>query len=511
VAGLSVLTLWVGLGRSGRLTYHEAFVAQAAREMLASGDAITPTVGGRPWLEKPPLAIWLAALSGRVVGGIGEASARVPSALAATFLALGVAALAGRWFGPTTGLLAGLIQATTAWTVMRGRLAEADILLACLVTWALAAFDRLRSGVHSLNHPPSTRLWRWAFFAVLGLTSLAKGLGFGAVLVLAAIGLMLAWDRDAPALRRLRFAPGWALAAVLGLTWPVLAASRNLSAIRLWIVHVTDRLAARPEQFTGQPWWEFGPTLLVMLLPWTPLVLSGAWRSLPRAFGRGARFGGERLLWAWATGPLALLALATTKNAHYAIHALPPCSVWAAQGVLRLGDRLRARGWPAAHVRGLAWASFILLGLAYALGFAVLGPKLDRRGVEWAFYEDAARKLRPGESVALLYHVPEWDRAPYETPFGPVPHDWAVRLFYLNHPAPCLFATEELVRDRDASDAGFAVIGRASDEPGLRSLGKVETLAEGPPVRSDRTYRLYRITPRPEALPVAGRDSAPRR
>ena len=31
---------------------------------------------------------------------------------------------------------AGAIQATTAWTVFRGRLAEADILLACLITWA---------------------------------------------------------------------------------------------------------------------------------------------------------------------------------------------------------------------------------------------------------------------------------------------------------------------------------------------------------------------------------------
>ena len=59
--GLAVLTLGVGLGGSGRLTYHEAFVAQAAREMLDGGDALTPHVGGRPWLEKPPLAVWLTA------------------------------------------------------------------------------------------------------------------------------------------------------------------------------------------------------------------------------------------------------------------------------------------------------------------------------------------------------------------------------------------------------------------------------------------------------------------
>ena len=76
---------------------------------------------------------------------MGEASARLPSAVAAALLAVGVAALAARRFGPTVGLLAGLVQATTAWTVMRGRLAEADMLLACLVTWTLVAFDRLRT------------------------------------------------------------------------------------------------------------------------------------------------------------------------------------------------------------------------------------------------------------------------------------------------------------------------------------------------------------------------------
>src|SRR5947209_15693053 len=144
IVGLSLLTVGLGLGRAGRLTYHEAFVAQAAQEMIAGGDVVVPTMGGLPWLEKPPLPIWLVALSGRLAGGVGEALARGPSAVAATLLALGTATLAARRFGATVGLLAGLVQATTAWTVLRGRLAEADMLLACLVTWTLLALDRVR-------------------------------------------------------------------------------------------------------------------------------------------------------------------------------------------------------------------------------------------------------------------------------------------------------------------------------------------------------------------------------
>jgi 4-amino-4-deoxy-L-arabinose transferase-like glycosyltransferase len=595
VLALAALTLGVGLGRAGRLTYHEAFVAQAAREMRASGDLVTPTVGGRPWLEKPPLAIWLAALTGRLAGGVDAAAARAPAAVAAALLAAAVALFAARRFGPGVGLLAGLVQATTAWTVMRGRLAEADILLACLVTWTLLAFDRLRAsdapagtpqpepatrprivrrlraaldlpglwrlatrhisrrgwrglrvaGVESSrprnalppghtgtpairgvedsapathkqrkpSHEPCrvVRLWRWGFFAGLGLTSLAKGVGFGAALALAAVALVLLWDRDALAWRRLRFAPGWILTGILTLTWPLLVVVRHPSVVRLWALHVTDRLASHPEHFTSQNGWQYALGLLTQLLPWAPLALVGAWRALPQAFARRGRGGGDRLLFAWAVAPLALLMLATVRNAHYAIHALPPWSVWAALSLTRLGDRWQQRGWSRRRIRTATCGALAALGLAYALGFAWLGPRLDRRGVEWTFYQSAARQLRPGEPVALLYHVPDWDREPYETPFGPFPHDFAVRLFYLERPASCPSGLDELKREPAVAGGtgSFAVIGRDVDLPGLGQLGRVETLARGPSVRSDRTYLLYRVTPAPAAPPIASRNPLP--
>ena len=141
---LTATTVGLGLGSSTRLTYHEAFVAQGASEILGSGQWWYPTIGGLPWLEKPPLPFWLAAICGWVAGTVSETTARLPSALATLGLVLGVAVLAARRYGRVVGLLAGAVQATTAWTVMRGRLAEADILLACLITWTLVAFDQMR-------------------------------------------------------------------------------------------------------------------------------------------------------------------------------------------------------------------------------------------------------------------------------------------------------------------------------------------------------------------------------
>ncbi len=329
--------------------------------------------------------------------------ARLPSVLAATLLVLGVAVAASRHYGPGIGVLAGAVQATTAWTVLRGRLAEADMLLACLITWAIVAFDRMRddvpepiaktppdssfatgrSGTDALAEkgsflsPPyeggarggapglSTdagpasqsagwRRARWAFFVLLGVTSLVKGIGFGAVLILSVVAVAVIWRRDGTAMRRLQFPAGWIVATVLATAWPLaMVAWHGFGALALWTMHVTDRLAAHPGEFAGERWWEYTPGLLIQVMPWTPLAFIGAWHSLRRAIvGRASRAGanseaenavpasvvaGDRLLWAWSAAPLALLALATVKNAHYAIAAQVPWSIWAALGLARWG------------------------------------------------------------------------------------------------------------------------------------------------------------------------------
>ncbi len=59
--------------------------------MLDSGGWAFPTIGGRPWLEKPPMPWWLVVALGRLTDGVDETVARLPSAVAATMLVLGVA------------------------------------------------------------------------------------------------------------------------------------------------------------------------------------------------------------------------------------------------------------------------------------------------------------------------------------------------------------------------------------------------------------------------------------
>jgi 4-amino-4-deoxy-L-arabinose transferase-like glycosyltransferase len=527
---LAALPVCLGLGSSTRLTYHEAFVAQGAQEILESGRWWYPTIGGLPWLEKPPLPFWLAAGCGWLTGGVTPMAARLPSALAALGLVLGVALLAARHYGGSIGVLAGAVQATTAWTVLRGRLAEADMLLACLVTWTLLAFDRIRVSVSpqsqnqvSCDGPRRWDLWRWAFFGLLSITSLVKGTGFGAALILSVVAAVLIWDRDRATWRRFWIPAGWILVALLALAWPLaMVVEHGFKVIGLWAMHVAQRVGPQAGHgpFAGESWREYWLNVFGQALPWAPLALVGASRSLGRALGgRGHGYvhhrgnstagasrldlcAGDRLLWAWAIVPLVLVTLASARNAHYAIYALVPWSVWGALGLARLGTRLVGRGCSPGRLRQWAVGGFAALGLAYSLGFWLLGPRLERRGVEWAFYQAVGRQLPSGQPIVLLYD--DWDRDPYPTPFGPIPHDLAIRLYYLNRPACWHFKPEELADHRSGrcpqstlrgSDDSLVIIGRERDLPALEHLGRAEVLAQGPSIRWDRTYLLARFWP----------------
>ena len=133
---------------------------------------------------------------------------------------------------------------------------------------------------------------------------------------------------------------------------------------------------------------------------------------------------------------------------------------------------------------------FAVIAVAMGLGLGVVSPRLDRRSREWAFYEEAGRRVAPGEPVVILYD--DWDRLPYPSPFGPMPHDLPIRLYYLGHPASW---REGAGHWPGLPARPFAAISRDRDLEGLSRLGRVERVAQGPPVRWDRTYSLFRVTP----------------
>ena len=82
--------------------------------------------------------------------------------------------------------------------------------------------------------------------------------------ILSVVAASVLWGRDGAAMRRLRFPAGWIVSTALALAWPTAMMVRHgWGALALWTLHVTDRLAAHPGEFAGEPWWQYhaGPAL----------------------------------------------------------------------------------------------------------------------------------------------------------------------------------------------------------------------------------------------------------
>src|SRR3979411_2454715 len=122
IAVFCAFLFFYGLGQFGLIGADEPRYAQVAREMLEGHDWITPTLGGMPWLEKPPLYYWQAMLA-YAIFGVSDWAARVPAAVDATVMVL-AAYLFFRRLRPGFELDGALIAASSAGVIGYARAAS---------------------------------------------------------------------------------------------------------------------------------------------------------------------------------------------------------------------------------------------------------------------------------------------------------------------------------------------------------------------------------------------------
>ncbi len=122
----------------------ESRYAEIPREMLQSGDWITPRLQGEPYLEKPPLLYWLTAVSFQVFG-VHDWAARLPPALAVHGCVLMLYFIGRRGFGEATAFRGALMLSLAPGFMSIGRLLIIDGVLTFCTTLALfSAFEAVR-------------------------------------------------------------------------------------------------------------------------------------------------------------------------------------------------------------------------------------------------------------------------------------------------------------------------------------------------------------------------------
>src|SRR3989454_306254 len=204
---LCALLFFLGLGTLGLTDRDEGSNAEAAREMVASGDWITPTLNGALRFAKPILIYWL--ISGSYLAfGVSEFTARLPSALFGTLLVLMQYAFATRMFGPTVGLRAALMLLLNFEVLALGRMVLTDMVLVFFTTLSIFCFFLAAS-------PPAGegrgKRWYWGFYIGMALATLTKGPVGVLVPLLAVIPYLLLTGRWRAVARECRLLPGTAV------------------------------------------------------------------------------------------------------------------------------------------------------------------------------------------------------------------------------------------------------------------------------------------------------------
>ncbi len=309
--------------------------------MVESGDWLTPHFNYVYRFEKPILYYWLAA-SAYLVAGVGETTARFPSALAGLGLTLLVFVSARRWYDVSTGLLAGVITASSFGYVIMARQALPDLTLAFFVTlaiWAaLVAYREPSPGEQEPAYNSRSRT-AWVALSAVGAAGaiLTKG-PVGIALPVLVVGPLLVLDhwagRARAGVRMTDLALFTIIVLALAAPWFLGMALVHGPAYldRFFIAENFDRFAT-PRYNDPRPLWYYAPIVIGGMLPWSPFML--LWLpSIARGLLRGlagctntVRFG-----W-WAAAPLLFYSLSVGKQPRYILPILPPLAILLAHAI----------------------------------------------------------------------------------------------------------------------------------------------------------------------------------
>ncbi|MDB5996598.1 MAG: glycosyl transferase family protein [Pseudomonas sp.] len=377
---LAALLFFFALGNHQLQGSTEARVAGIAMEMHLDNDWVTPRLFGEPFLEKPPLSLWLDAGAIRVFGGTPWA-VRLASAFAGLFSVMLLYGMLRRFGRPSAiAWTAGILLATMAsyWSNVRG--VGEDALLALGVSMALLAFFQLHRHVSVGG--------ALLFTGGIALATLSKG-----VLGLAMPGVVIFAFLLAESLidKRLRVAdwlrPG--LLTLLGLVplmiWLAVLYQRGGSAA-LSEVLLTNSVGRFSGSFVEaghyEPFYYYLAKLPQAFLPWNILVYLGLWHF------RKSLMANRYLLFftLWVLAQFVMLTLASSKRTVYLMSMTPAAAVIAAEYAGVLFERLKRHegtssllGRMARHRQGLAGGALVVVIASYLIAAQWALPHADRK------------------------------------------------------------------------------------------------------------------------------------
>lgn len=358
VLAVAVSSLWLlvigwiafgwNLGNVGLIDETEPLFAEASRQMLLTGDWITPFFNGETRFDKPALIYWCQAIAYSIMG-VNEWAARTPSVLAA----MGVIALAFytvQWHFTKkdelekvtnlprrylTAALAAALMALNPEMIVWGRTGVSDMLLTgCIGSTLLCFFlgyaQNNRAIVIANWQFPNQ--WYLASYVLIAGAILTKGpVGIvlpGLIMIAFALYVGKFWQ----IWREMRPILGMVIVLVLSLPWYILVTWRNgWNFINAFFVYHNIERFTEVVNGHSAPWYFY---FLVVLLGFAPyavyipesLVRLKLWqRSYWLQKERSQHLG--LFVSLWFLGVFGFFTISVTKLPSYVLPLMPAAAI----------------------------------------------------------------------------------------------------------------------------------------------------------------------------------------
>jgi 4-amino-4-deoxy-L-arabinose transferase-like glycosyltransferase len=351
----------------------EARFVQATRQMLESKDFVRIRFQEKPRHKKPIGIYWLQAATVAMTGSSRTNHVwpyRLPSLLGALAAVLITFAFGKSLFDRKTGLLAGMLTASSLLLVVEAHQATTD---AALLATVVAAQGSLAS-LYVRARRGETVGWGIPilFWTAQGIGILIKG-PITPLVSLVTILTLLTVDRKVSHFRGLRLKLGLPLTAVIVCPWAI--------AITLATdgTFFTDALRSDllPKLISGHESHGFLPgyyLLLVALTFWPGSLFLGP--AMRQAFKRRSRMG-ERFCLAWIIPVWFVFELIPTKLPHYILPIFPALSLITARLLIAgTKDAWDLSRWGLARVGFVLW---VVVSVALTVTIVAFPVYIDDR------------------------------------------------------------------------------------------------------------------------------------
>jgi 4-amino-4-deoxy-L-arabinose transferase-like glycosyltransferase len=313
---LCAILFFFHLGKDPLWDGDEGMHAATSKDMILSGDWITPTLNGEKFYDKPVLYNWFVALS-LLVFGFDEFAARLPSALLGVGCVFVVYLLGRKMFGPLAGFLSGVILATSGEQVVLSRTVVHDIALAFFVTLALYSFY---AGFRQEHH---RKRYLLLFYASSGFAVLAKG-PVGALLPAMIISLFLLLRKRVNFLKEFLSLGGILLFIVIAAPWYILILFRNSDYGSYFFIQQNLMNFLSSEARHSGPFYYYFPVILGGFFPWSCFLPLALFRSFRDGLMKGDEAVAFLLIWSLVV--FLFFSAASSKLATYLLPMFPAVS-----------------------------------------------------------------------------------------------------------------------------------------------------------------------------------------